>query len=154
MNDLLFADLREHPTMYDVEIQGKMERTVSIRVGVSWPGVDTPGYYVLVAQLEPTKRELKNNTIRLVAFAEGQEKLLNDFFSKIGSACNKCRVDYVYHGEEGGEESFSYQLENYLRAREERYEIIQRPWVQSSWRCKQPDFLVQLDDFRHLSPIR
>jgi hypothetical protein len=144
MEDWLFTDQRQHPTMYKVEIQGRVEKTVSIRTGVTWPGVETPGYYVLVAQLEPTKRELKENTIRLVAFAEGQKKLLNDFFSQIGSACNKCRVDYVYHGEEGGEESFSYELSDYLAAKEDRYEIIQRPWVNSSWRCKQPDFLVQL----------
>lgn len=144
MTEWLFEDQREHPKIYDVMIGGKKERTVNIRIGISWPGAGIPGYFVVVAQLEQTDRDRNNKQNRYLAFGEGQDPLLNDLFSMIATICNKWRVDYICHGDETGEESFSFQLSDYLQKKKDRYEIIQIPDIGKSWRCKQPDFLVQL----------
>lgn len=140
MNDWLFENKRAHPTVYDVMVQGKKERTVSIRAGVSWPINRAKGYYILIGQLE----NKKNGRTRFIAFAEGEEALTNDLFKKITAACNQWRINSIRHGDETGEQSFSFQLWDYLKDKEKKYEIIQMPSIGKSWRCKQPDFLIQL----------
>jgi hypothetical protein len=159
MEDWLFQDQRIHPFIYDVMVQGVKERTVSIRGGISWPQVDDPGYFALVAQLEKKSSE---GDLRYLAFYEGQAPLASEFFKKIASACNKWRIDTLCHGgrihvmssgQRGGairkpgkddELSFSDELSNYLQKRKARYEIVQFPSIGPSWRSEQPDFLVSL----------
>jgi len=143
MKDLLFAEQRIHPKIYDVKFQGKWERTVSIRGGIAWPQPGIPGYLVLAAQLE--KKDPDHNW-RFLAFYEDQAPLMRDLCKKVASACSNWRIDYLCHGDEPGEESFSNQLWEYLqklRAGDGR-EIIQCPHVNKSWRCKDSDFLPQL----------
>ena len=140
MSDWLFEDQRDHPAIYDVMVQGKKERTVSIRAGISWPINKAKGYYVLAAQLE----HKKNGRPRFIAFAEGEEALTNDLFEKIAAACNQWRIDGICRGDETGEKSFSSQLWDYLKEKEKKYEIIQMPSIGKSYRCDESDFLTQL----------
>lgn len=148
--DLLFPDQRRPPLFYKVEFQGKEEKTVSIRGGLSWPQAGIPGYFVLVGQLEEKD---KDGNLRFLAFAEDQAALMKDFFEKISLVCHKWRVDALCHGDEAGEQDFSIQLSNYLETKKRKYEIIQmpsigpmglglkNPWLQ---RSKKMDFLGQL----------
>ena len=80
MKDLLFADQRIHPFLYDVQVQGQWERTVSIRGGIAWPSTDNPGYYLLIGQLEKKDRD---NNERFLAFYEDHAPLTSEFFNKI-----------------------------------------------------------------------
>src|SRR5512143_4099846 len=109
MKILLFDPKRERPNMYDVPVNGKWERTVSIRMGVSWPKPGIPGYFVLVAQLHPGPAGSDYNfhgdpkagaRVRLLPFVEGHSLLLNELFEQICEACIKWRIDYIYHGDE------------------------------------------------------
>lgn len=149
-DDLLLPDQRMPPLSYKVEIQGKEEKVVSIRGGLSWPEAKIPGYFVLVGQLE---KEDENHNLRFLAFVEEQADLMADFFEKIVSACYKWRIDELCHGDAPGEQDYSSQLYDHLKKKEKRYEIIQtpsigpmgmarkNPWLQ---RSKKIDFLGQL----------
>lgn len=141
--DLLFADQRIHPKIYDVKIQGKWERTVSLRGGISWPQAGSSGYLILVAQLE---KKDPDHGRRYLAFEESQAALMSDFFKKITRACANYRIDYLCHGDEQGEKSYSGQLWDYLHKQKagDGREIIKRPSIGKSWRCKDADFLPQL----------
>lgn len=148
MENLLLPDKRQAPMLYDVEFRGKKERTVSIRAGITFPQAERPGYFCLIAQLEHPLKERESNdedkSLRFLAFAEGQGAPINDFFEKISEACRTWRIDRLCHGDEIGDQSFSWQLDDYLKNKKEGYEVIQRPSVCKSWRCQQIDFLVQL----------
>lgn len=150
IEDWLFDDQRIHPTIYDAMVQGVKERTVSIRGGISWPGTEAPGYFVLVAQLE---RKDGDGNLRFLAFHEDQANLKSEFFIKIGSACNRWRVNALCHGGKfrkmgpvgpDDEMSFSYQLSDYLHKREKKYELIETPSVGASWRSDNDKFLISL----------
>ncbi len=150
MENLLLPDKREAPMLYNVEIRGRKERTVSIRAGLTFPQAEKPGYFVLVAQLEPKKKvwesDDEDKNVRLLAFAEGQAALMKDFFEKIVVACRRWRIDRICHGDEIGDKNFSYQLSDYLKDKREGagQEVIQKPQIYKSWRCQQIDFLAQL----------
>jgi len=140
--DWLFEDQRIHPKFYDVMVRGNRERTVSIRMGLSWPQPDKPGYYVLVAQLEQTPQDKHLKRTRFLAFQEGESPILQTLFESIGEVCGKKRVDEIKHGDEEGESSFSSMLSDYLRKNGQNYPNI--PSVYKSWRCKDINFLVQM----------
>lgn len=144
MEDLLFSDQREHPAFYRVRVRSKWERTVSIRGGISWPGVSSPGYFVLLAQLEETTVKEKKPT--LLAFEEHQSPLLSDFFKRIVKTCGNYRIDYLCHGAEPSEEGFSNQLTDYLWSKRDGAggEVVQRPPVWKSYRSAEINFLSQL----------
>jgi hypothetical protein len=141
--DLLFANQRIHPKFYYVKIRGEWERTVSIRAGISWPQADSPGYFVTVAQLE---KKHPDHGWRYLAFEEYQVVLMSEFFKKISHACAKNRIDNLCHGDEQGEQSYSGQLWDYLKKKKagDGREIVQRPNIGKSWRCKDMDFISQL----------
>ncbi|MFC1534403.1 hypothetical protein ACFL7M_13665 [Thermodesulfobacteriota bacterium] len=147
--DWLFEDQRVHPSLYDIFIQGNLERTVSIRGGISWPQSESPGYFVLLAQLE--KRD-SNGNLRFLAFYEDMATITSEFFKKIAWACSKWRIDELLHGGQrrtlgqpaSGESAFSDQLSDYLEKKEKRYELVQLPSIGPSWRANDPDFLVSL----------
>jgi len=148
MENLLLPDKRRAPMLYDVEFRGKKERTVSIRAGLTFPEAERPGYFCLVAQLEPRAKVWESSpedkTPRFLAFAEGQGSSMKDFFEKIVELCRTWRIDRLCHGDEMSDQSFSNQLDECLRNKKEGSEIIQKPSVYKSWRCQQIDFLVQL----------
>ena len=123
------------------------EEKWSFNAAEAAPGFELlPYHYVLVAQLDQTPIDKSFKRTRFVAFEEGQGSLLNDLFEKIAYACSYagCRIDDFLHGGEVSEEGFSNQLHDYLRLKEERYELVHRPSVGKSWRCKEYDFLTQL----------
>jgi hypothetical protein len=155
IDDWLFQDQRIHPSLYSVLVQGVKERTVSIRGGIAWPGVENPGYLILTAQLEEKD---KNGNLRFLAFYEDQANRMGQFMEKIASTANRWRIDSLVHGgmlpamRKGGgiahhvdaERSFADQLFSYLREKEKHYNIVQMPNISPSWRAKEPDFLVSL----------
>jgi hypothetical protein len=141
-DDWLFEEQRNHPHLYSLILRGNKERTVSIRMGISWPQPDKPGYYVLVAQLEPNSeaRALKRN--RFLAFQEGEAPVLNSFFEHISKVCGLKRINAICHGDEDGELSFSRLLSDYLQKEGKNFPNIPVAW--KSWRCKDTNFLIQM----------
>jgi hypothetical protein len=142
LREWLFEDHRLHPKIYDVKVRDRIERTVSIRMGLSWPQPDKAGYFVLVAQLEPTREDKTLGRNRFLAFKEGESPILNTLFEKIGDVCSRTRVDSIYHGDEEGDSSFSGMLNDYLRNNGKDYPNIPTAW--KSWRSKDTNFLVQV----------
>lgn len=144
IRDWLFEEHRIHPKIYDVMVRGKKERTVSIRMGLSWPQPDKPGYYVLVAQLEPTHEDKSLKRNRFLAFQEGESPILHTLFEKIGDVCSRTTIDSIYHGDEEGELSFSNMLDDYLKKKNEEKRFSNVPTAWKSWRSKDTNFLVQM----------
>lgn len=144
IRDWLFEDHRIHPKIYDVMVRGKRERTVSIRMGLSWPQPDKAGYFVLVAQLEPTHEDKALKRTRFLAFQEGESPILDTLFDKIGDVCSRTTIDSIYHGDEEGELSFSGMLNDYLRQKNEEKRLPNIPTAWKSWRSKDTNFLVQM----------
>ncbi|MCX5831167.1 MAG: hypothetical protein NT140_04660 [Deltaproteobacteria bacterium] len=140
--EMLLDEHKIHPHLYCVDLRGKRERTVSIRIGVSWPQPDKPGYYVLVAQLEPTAEDRNMKRARFLAFEEGESAILHTFFEKIEKVCGRKRVNEICHGDDEGELSFSRMLSEHLKDNGKNFPNI--PTVWKSYRCKDTNFLIQL----------
>lgn len=156
MEDYLFEEHRMDPLNYAVPIPGGMvKRTVSIRAGLSWPTAKDKAYYVVIAQVvdpgleyayETDKKKFEKKPPKLLVFKEGEASFLDEFFEKIAVVCGKTRlrVNDLVHGDEKGEQAFSFQLSDYLKERENKLAQLPSVWKSSLDRCRKLDFLMQL----------